>query len=545
MRYDKLIEGIKPYNRSFRNTILTRSDIKCGVEYEFHPNGEFIYGSDELDSSLSIEIIGDMASAVNILKKRINIYVDVEELNIEDIEYNMIENDSEFVDWLVNKSGIGLEQNIYTDVVSVIKFLVELLENNILELKTDTEAEQLIRKTFISVFGENFDISCTDTEDVIFAYMVTNVAKEKPDSDFSKIATDASYFSDFLGDFNISDIDDLDTFTNPIIDVVSDCEYLLNSFKNIELDNEIKYMELFNMSEDALNIFDSQIDIYRDSSVTLNYFTDEHGALCDHKIIEFDAYNIPDNYQGYIDLDTYRMQNLVDYELSHGINVETDNNYQFELITDIMTVGECLDSLQEVFEFIDDHGYTTKHSGLHISISSDKWSNTPFNFLKFFTLMQFTHVLDVFPERQYVNNLYNKFVRSENTIHIVKDAIKNTNNLSQCVSNIHNTLSDINLWKDGFLSTKYQSVKFGDYEISKGRIELRFFGGDNYEDRYDEVEQLLFKSLYMMELSYGDLYDKEYKKLFVRILDDIATNIIGNGEPMSFGELFAKLKEGE
>lgn len=545
MRYNKLIEGIKPYNRSFRNTILTRSDIKCGVEYEFHPNGEFIYGSDELDSSLNIHTINDMASAVNIIKKRINIYVDVEETNIEDIEYNMIENDSDFVDWLVNKSGIDLEPNISTDAVSVIKFLVELLENNILELKTDTEVEQLIRKTFISVFGENFNISCTDTEDVMFAYMVTNVAKENPESDFSIISTEAGYFSEFLDDFNISDIDDLDTFTNPIIEVVSYCKYLLNSIKNIELDDEIQYMELFNMSEDALNIFDRQIDIYRDSNDELNYFTDRYGTLCDHKIIEFNAYDIPDNYQGYIDLDTQQMRVLADDVLSHRIVVDTDNNYQFEFITDIMTVGECLDSLQEVFEFIEEYGYTTKHSGLHISISSDKWSNTPFNFLKFFTLMQFTHVLDIFPERQYVNNLYNQFVRSKNTIHIVKDAIKNTNNLSQCVSNIHNTLSDINLWKDGFLSTKYQSVKFGDYEISHGRIELRFFGGEHYEDRYDEVEQLLLKSLYMMELSYGDLYDKEYKKLFVRILDDIATNIDSNGEPMSFGEVFAKLKEGE
>lgn len=545
MRYDKLIEGIKPYNRSFRNTILTRGDIKCGVEYEFHPNAEFIFGSDALDSSLNIHTIYDMASAVNIINKEINIYVDVEERDVEDIEYNIIDNESEFVDWLLYKSGLDLEPNISTDAVGVIKFLVELLENNILELKTDTEAEQLIRKTFISVFGENFNISCTDTEDVIFAYMVTNVAKEKPESDFSKIATDASYFSDFLGDFNISDIDGLGTLTNPIIDVVSDCEYLLNSFKNIELDDEIKYMELFNMSEDALNTFDRQIDIYRYSNDTLNYFTDSDGALCDHEIIEFDAHNIPDNYQGYIELDTYQMRDVAGDELSHSVKVETDNNYQFEFITDIMTVGECLDSLQEVFAFINDHGYTTKHSGLHISISSDKWSNTPFNFLKFFTLMQFTHVLDIFPERKYVNNLYNKFVRSVNTIHIVKDAIKNTNNLSQCVSNIHNTLSDINLWKGGFLSTKYQSVKFGDYEISHGRIELRFFGGEHYEDRYDEVEQLLLKSLYMMELSYGDLYDKEYKKLFVRILDDIATRIIGNGEPMSFGELFAKLKEGE
>ena len=308
--------------------------------------------------------------------------------------------------------------------------------------------------------------------------------------------------------------------------MVSYCKYLLNSIKNIELDDEIQYMELFNMSEDALNIFDRQIDIYRDSNDELNYFTDRYGTLCDHKIIEFNAYDIPDNYQGYIDLDTQQMRVLADDVLSHRIVVDTDNNYQFEFITDIMTVGECLDSLQEVFEFIEEYGYTTKHSGLHISISSDKWSNTPFNFLKFFTLMQFTHVLDIFPERQYVNNLYNQFVRSKNTIHIVKDAIKNTNNLSQCVSNIHNTLSDINLWKDGFLSTKYQSVKFGDYEISHGRIELRFFGGEHYEDRYDEVEQLLLKSLYMMELSYGDLYDKEYKKLFVRILDDIATNII-------------------
>ena len=42
--------------------------------------------------------------------------------------------------------------------------------------------------------------------------------KENPESDFSIISTEAGYFSEFLDDFNISDIDDLDTFmgTKPL-----------------------------------------------------------------------------------------------------------------------------------------------------------------------------------------------------------------------------------------------------------------------------------------------------------------------------------------
>ena len=63
---------------------------------------------------------------------------------------------------------------------------------------------------------------------------------------FSIISTEAGYFSEFLDDFNISDIDDLDTFTNPIIEVVSYCKYLLNTISSWY---EIQYMELFNMSE--------------------------------------------------------------------------------------------------------------------------------------------------------------------------------------------------------------------------------------------------------------------------------------------------------
>ena len=34
----------------------------------------------------------------------------------------MIENDSDFVDWLVNKSGIDLEPNISTDAVMLSSF---------------------------------------------------------------------------------------------------------------------------------------------------------------------------------------------------------------------------------------------------------------------------------------------------------------------------------------------------------------------------------------------------------------------------------------
>ena len=73
---------------------------------------------------------------------------------ISKILYNMIENDSDFVDWLVNKSGIDLEPNISTDAVSVIKFLVELLENNILELKNRYRSRTINKKKPLLVYLE-------------------------------------------------------------------------------------------------------------------------------------------------------------------------------------------------------------------------------------------------------------------------------------------------------------------------------------------------------------------------------------------------------
>ena len=72
---------------------------------------------------------------------------------------------------------------------------------------------------------------------------------------------------------------------------------------------------------------------------------------------------------------------------------------------------------------------------------------------------------------------------------------------------------------------KYQTINIGDYIMHDGRIELRFFGGQDYHTMYDDIKLQLLRSLFLMELAYTDLYHKEYYSALGKvILDAIKTD---------------------
>jgi hypothetical protein len=62
------------------------------------------------------------------------------------------------------------------------------------------------------------------------------------------------------------------------------------------------------------------------------------------------------------------------------------------------------------------------------------------------------------------------------------------------------------------LDTKYITATLKDFNMMDGRIELRFFGGENYQNMYADIKQQMLRALFIMELAYTDLYQKEYYK---------------------------------
>jgi hypothetical protein len=70
-------------------------------------------------------------------------------------------------------------------------------------------------------------------------------------------------------------------------------------------------------------------------------------------------------------------------------------------------------------------------------------------------------------------------------------------------------------------TNKYQSIKFGDYKILDGRIELRFFGGENYHTMETEIKHHILRALYLLSFAYTDEYNNDYYKKIAKMVNRI------------------------
>lgn len=563
-------EGIKKLTRSFYNKIKNRTDILCGIEYEFHPTNAIFADSDSvLDTSNShIEYVDSLQEAIKIIKSsRGVLYPSLDDNEISDGISTM----NELTEWM----GQQYASDITVGTTSTDRDLIKCFN--------------IISDLFTTGLIHSTDISSTDGvsrfKEIVLKYVkedlsnfstIDGTVKELMYDLFMILLTDSN------GELDISSDDITDAVEVVVTFIVEegyelittlltsdDSEELINVYERFRyiLSDISQESDIFTFSPLSWEDIDPEIIVFT-SEDNLEYLDDNFihfsdmdklecfvdritGNYIQAELIDFEPHNISthDLFDD-ISIDTYQVQSDLDDLRIDYREVETDNNNQIEVITDTMTFSEALAHMEEMFDYISDNGLTSVHSGMHISISNTDWKNKKFNFLKFFTLMQFTDVLKVFPERLYVENIYNKFIESSKARSIIENYINISPSISSAVSGILNALKDDRVWADtdgSFMSAKKQSVKFGDYTLHNGRIELRFFGGKYYEERYDDIEKLLLQSIYIMEVSYGDMYENEYKKMFVKLLDEMVKSNsfkINNEyvEVNSFQDLFDLIK---
>ncbi|ASV44139.1 hypothetical protein PBI_SCTP2_124 [Salicola phage SCTP-2] len=215
---------------------------------------------------------------------------------------------------------------------------------------------------------------------------------------------------------------------------------------------------------------------------------------------------------------------LEDFVPNQSDVVVEEQGDQIEVITYPMDVESALQNLKIAFNKISktDQLQTHDDSGLHISISSKQKSNMASRDLaKFILLQQYEYILEIFPERENVSDLYEQLVNNFHNL-IKKNLIENIfNNFSQnnmmvqIVEYVENELT-----KYGVLREKYLSTNFSSMDAENGRIELRFFGGESYEDRYDDVKTLLLRSVYILDVVMDEKYDKKYHKALYQFINN-------------------------
>ena len=189
---------------------------------------------------------------------------------------------------------------------------------------------------------------------------------------------------------------------------------------------------------------------------------------------------------------------MITPDFSGGINC-------VELITHPMEYSEARIMLVKVYRIIQEIGYTTERTGLHINISFDKefLNIEGINPIKLILGLSEDYIYSFFPYRE--NNIYCKSVK--NIIPYKDyDFSKATSELLSSALFLH---SGVN---------KYFGINFTC--LNSGRLEFRYIGGDDYEWKIDETLTLFD---YFIKLCYDSTVIKyitpEESKMLRRYLE--------------------------
>ena len=381
------------------------------------------------------------------------------------------------------------------------------------ELIDDEKTPELFLRALKKTF-EDHEIKWEDAKEVL-----TNLKSNSPQYEDIILLMDAYFDGDLFDDDGSMGMysDYLMILTNI---VTSDDEKtiagMVDSMANTEIGPPTPEEELdFTMgkvSSDTIKYEDynsyrlSKEPIEVIEEIVLDYFR-EHGSDLIHEMTGDDE-GIPT--EGNL------ADNGVDTTVINAIS--TDHGGQAEVITEQMDVIEAFENISQMFYFIENHAETSNISGMHVSISTNKYDLDDFNMMKYVAMLDMDHILEMFPERQYVYDLsgiINGAIQDEMAGTIEEEYINSKGRMS--AANLVKSLA--RAAKYMIDTEKYQSIKFGDYRIMDGRIELRFFGGEDYHTMETEIKHHILRALYLLNFAYTDEYNNVYYKKIAKMVN--------------------------
>lgn len=210
-----------------------------------------------------------------------------------------------------------------------------------------------------------------------------------------------------------------------------------------------------------------------------------------------------------------------EYSKSAGINhihrIVPEHDGMVEFITSVMPLTTGLLHIKDFLTKARQHGIKfPSTAGLHVSISHVNGTNKDINFAKFIVLLAADHLHGIFPERTHVSNINNK-IRDAIETYVIENVGFSTTGMS--VSDIEDVIQRVSFSEEPSIS-KYITAKVSDFFEQHGRVELRFFGGENYWQQFKDIVWNILRSCYILEIAYGEMYRKEYLKKLYELLPD-------------------------
>ena len=198
-------------------------------------------------------------------------------------------------------------------------------------------------------------------------------------------------------------------------------------------------------------------------------------------------------------------------EPDSSIEVDESNDGGLEFVSPALEIPEALKQMQQVLEFIREHGYTNSSTGLHINISVPDYNVDKLDYVKLAIFLGDKHVLEQFDRlsNHYCDGAYKKI---GNKVQQMKgDELKAVMNKMK---------EGLTLAASKIIHTGYTS-KYTSINTKEGYIEFRSPGGDYLNKTKEElVNTALRMALALRIATDPEMYKKEYQKRLYKVLTD-------------------------
>ena len=272
-----------------------------------------------------------------------------------------------------------------------------------------------------------------------------------------------------------------------------------------------KYINVMDMNymSDVLNKFEHYLywphESYTDEEyLNVDWVADELYSATGIKATGFDSYHSGSRS---------RAQEKGEWIIEPDSSIDADGSDEggLEFVSPALEINEALKQMQQVLEFIREHGYTNTSTGLHINISVPDYNVDKLDYVKLAIFLGDKHVLEQFDRlsNHYCDGAYKKIgakvsQMKGDELKAVMDKMKE--GLPLAASKIIHT---------GYTS-KYTSINTKD-----GYIEFRSPGGNYLDKNPQELANTALRMALALRIATDEtMYKQEYQKRLYKVLTD-------------------------
>ena len=198
-------------------------------------------------------------------------------------------------------------------------------------------------------------------------------------------------------------------------------------------------------------------------------------------------------------------------EPDSSIDTDESDEAGLEFISPALEIPEAIKQMQQVLEFIREHGYTNTSTGLHINISVPDYNVDKLDYVKLAIFLGDRHVLTQFDRlsNHYCDGAYKKI--GAKVQQMKGDELKAVmNKMKEGL-----TLAASKIIHTGY-TNKYTSIN-----TKEGYIEFRGPGGDYLDKSPEELANTALRMALALRIATDpEMYKKEYQKRLYKVLTD-------------------------